>query len=257
MKICVCIPCYNCEKQIVRVLKGFEVARSLYERVVDIIVIDNKSTDRTVDAAISTAKLYGLRKVKVIQNNDNYGLGGSHKVAFIYGMETDADYVAILHGDNQARTEELELLIAKAEADQDISAVLGSRFMFKSNLGGYSLIRTVGNYTLNLFYTLVTLRITKDLGSGLNLFRLKDLSDKHFLGFCDRFTFNIDLLLDYYRKKSPIVFVPITWSETDQISNAKAFSVGCTALETVLMWRFNMQKTTSASKDYSFEYVWR
>lgn len=257
MKICVCIPCYNCEKQIVRVLKGFQVARDLYERVADIIIIDNKSTDSTVDAAISTAKLYGLEKVKVIQNNENYGLGGSHKVAFLYGMETNADYVAILHGDNQARTEELGLLIAKAEGNQDISAVLGSRFMWKSNLSGYSYIRTLGNYALNLFYTLVTLRVTKDLGSGLNLFRLMSLRDKHFLGFSDRFTFNIDLLLDYYRKKSPIVFVPITWSETDQISNAKAFSVGSVALEAVLMWRFNRKKLPSANKDYSFEYVWR
>lgn len=255
MKICVCIPCYNCEKQIVRVLKGFQDARNLYERVFEIIVIDNRSTDQTVNAAISAAKLYNLDKVKVVRNDDNYGLGGSHKVAFLHGIETNADYVAILHGDNQASTEELGLLIERAESDQSLSAVLGSRFMPKSNLSGYSLTRTIGNYALDIFYTLVTLKTTRDLGSGLNLFKLSELRDKRFLGFSDRFTFNIDLLLDYYCKKSSIVFVPITWSETDQVSNAKAFSIGLTALETVLLWRFNMQKFSSETKSYTFEHV--
>jgi len=237
VRVVVAIPAYNCEKQIPRVLEGFD--DELCKRLEKIIVIDNRSSDSTACVATETIKKLGFENMEVIQNNSNYGLGGSHKAAFLYAEKVNADYLAILHGDNQAKTEELSILLDKAEENPELAAILGGRFMFKSNLDGYSLTRKFGNLGLNLIYTIITLRITKDLGSGLNLFRLKDLKDHRYIRFTDNFTFNIDLLLDYYKKCAKIHFTPITWSETDQVSNAKTFGVGWTALKTVLRWRFS------------------
>ena len=235
MRILVAIPCYNCEKQIVRVLKGFPA--ELLARVAQVLVIDNQSTDATLDAAARAIQgLPDKSKFRVIQNCENYGLGGSHKQAFLYGEKQGFDYVAILHGDDQATTAELARLISEAEKDPGLAAVLGSRFMRGSRTPGYSLLRIAGNVGLNWVYSVLTGRSTFDLGAGLNLFRMKDLADHRYLGFRDQFTFNNDLLLDYYRKRSALKFVPITWSETDQQSNAKTFSVGWTSLKTVLKW---------------------
>jgi len=97
-------------------------------------------------------------------------------------------------------------------------------------------------------------KITKDLGSGLNLFKMSELKDKKYLHFANSLTFNIDLLLDYYRKKSKIKFIPISWSETDQISNAKAIEIGLIALKALLKWRINKNKINKnlAKLDYIF-----
>ena len=93
------------------------------------------------------------------------------------------------------------------------------------------------------------MRPSKDLGSGLNLFRLTDLADHNYLGFGDTITFNIDLLLDYFKKKTKFIFVPITWTEEDQVSNARNFKVGKTAIQKLLQWRFaevpRMKRKTS------------
>jgi len=246
-KVLVAIPAYNCEKQIPRVIAGFNSA--LLNRLEKVIVIDNGSKDETVTAAKKAVKKLGSDKFEIWKNNKNYSLGGTHKVAFLAGEKFKADYVAILHGDDQARTTELNRLINYAEAHPDAGAILGCRFMKGSKLQGYDWKRKWGNRVINIAYSIVALRPSKDLGSGLNLFRIKDLSDHRYLGFDDTLTFNIDLLLDYFRKKTKIAYIPITWSEEDQVSNARNFNIGSTALKKLLLWRvhkeaFRLQKAS-------------
>lgn len=234
-KILVAIPAYNCEKQIPRVLTGFD--KKLLDRVAKVIVIDDRGGDKTAEVAYKKVKELGLPKIEVVQNDKNLGLGGTHKMAFLYGEKNKADYVAILHGDDQAKAQELHNLIDEAEKDPSIGAILGCRFMKGSKLSGYSWQRIWGNRGINWVYSLVALRSSRDLGSGLNLFRLKDLADHRYLGFDDRMTFNIDLLLDYFTKQTKLKFVPISWSEADQVSNARNFTIGKIALKQLAFWR--------------------
>jgi glycosyltransferase involved in cell wall biosynthesis len=227
------------------VLAGFD--KKLLDRVEEVIVVDDKGKDDTGGAAVAAIKKLPFDhkgKLRVMENDRNLGLGGSHKMAFLYGEKMGADYVAILHGDDQAKTQELNRLLDIAEADPEIGAILGSRFMKDSVLKGYAWERVMGNRVFNLMYTLLTFHHTQDLGSGLNLFRLKDLSDHRYLGFDDRMTFNFDLLLDYYTKNTKIKFVPITWTEEDQVTNARNVQVGKRAMGQLLKWRFGQLKFT-------------
>lgn len=242
-KILVAIPTYNCERQIGRVLRGFN--NKLLNMVDKIIVIDNISKDNTVAAAKEAIKKLRTDKIEVWQNRENYNLGGSHKVAFLAGERLGMDYVAILHGDNQATTEELENLINIAKDHPEYGAILGCRFMKGSKRIGYAWQRVYGNIAINIIYSIVTIRPSRDLGSGLNLFRIKDLSDHRYLGFGDNMTFNIDLLLDYFRKNTPIKFTPISWKEEDQVSNARNFSIGTIALKKLLYWRVDKEQIHS------------
>jgi dolichol-phosphate mannosyltransferase len=240
-RILVAIPAYNCEKQVGRVLEGFD--KKLLDRLEKVIVIDDRGGDNTAEAgqrAIDKLKIGN--KVQVVQNVQNLGLGGSHKMAFLYGEKMGADYVAILHGDDQAKAPELNNLIDAAEQDPELGAVLGSRFSKGSQLYGYSWERIWGNRVLNVLYTILSGRRTQDLGSGLNLFRIEDLKDHHFLGFDDRMTFNFDLLLDYYTKHTKLKLVPISWHESDQVTNARNVQVAKRAFRQLMLWRLGRLK---------------
>jgi dolichol-phosphate mannosyltransferase len=240
-KVLVAIPAYNCEKQISRVLEGFD--RKLLDRIEQVIVIDDRGGDKTAEAAQAAIDKFGIGdKVAAVMNVKNLGLGGSHKMAFLYGEKMGADYVAILHGDDQAKAPELNNLIDVAEQDPELGAILGSRFSKGSKLVGYSWERIWGNRVLNVLYTILSLRKTQDLGSGLNLFRLKDLADHRYLGFNDRMTFNFDLLLDYYTKHTKLKLVPISWYETDQVTNARNMQVAKRAFRQLVLWRFGALK---------------
>ena len=97
-KILVFIPGYNCEKQVKRVLDQFD--SDVTKKLTDIIFVNNRSTDNTEETVLK----YKNKKlnIKVLRNNENYNLGGSHKVAFDYAIKNKYDYVIVLHGDDQA-----------------------------------------------------------------------------------------------------------------------------------------------------------
>lgn len=237
-KVIVVIPAYRCAPQISRVLKGFD--KKLLERVTEVLVVNNQSPDDTVGEALKAAKKIGSKKIKVCTNKENVSLGGTHKVGFFYGKKTGADYVAILHGDDQAETKELNNLLDIIDSDSSVDAVLGSRFMKGSDLRGYSWQRIAGNRVLNAFYSILMLRPTKDLGSGLNIFKLSALKERDFINFGDDLGFNFDMLLYLYTTKANIVFTPITWKEEDQVSNARNFKVAKLAALRLLKWRFGI-----------------
>ncbi len=235
MKVLIAIPAYNCEKQIARTLD--EIDDRLAARVEEVAVIDNGSPDGTVAAAVAYKKKGRLKNLRVFQNVNNYNLGGTHKVAFLRAEKLGCTHVLILHGDNQAKSDEGNLLIDYAEKHPETQTVLGSRFNKKSRLNGYDWKRIWGNRMLNLGYTVLTFRHCEDLGSGLNLFALKDLDKRTYLEFADKLTFNFELLLDLIRRKVRFAYVPITWREEDQVSNARNFNIAKTAILNVLTWR--------------------
>jgi glycosyltransferase involved in cell wall biosynthesis len=238
--ILLAIPAYNCTKQITRVLD--EIDGTLLDRVEEIAVIDNGSTDDTVQSALAYKKSGRLgNKLHIYQNVDNYNLGGTHKVAFLRAEKLGYSHVVILHGDNQAKSDEANQLIDYMEAHPDYQTILGSRFGKKSTLIGYDMKRILGNKVLNSIYSLITLKNTEDLGSGLNLFALSDLNKPTYLLFADKLTFNYELLLDLIKRKVNFAYVPITWREEDQVSNARNFNIFKTALVNLFQWRFNKQ----------------
>lgn len=250
-KVLIAIPAYNCEKQIARTLS--EIDDRLAARVHEIAVIDNGSPDGTVQAALDYKKTGRLKNLHVYQNTDNYNLGGTHKVAFLRAEQLGLTHVLILHGDNQAKSDEGNLLLDYAEGHPDTQTVLGSRFSKGSKIKGYDWKRIAGNRVLNTLYTVFTFHKCEDLGSGLNLFALRDLDQKTYLGFADKLTFNFEMLLDLIKRKVQFAYVPITWREEDQVSNARNFNIAKTAAQNLFAWRFGRLRYTGdkSPKDYT------
>lgn len=253
-KILVAIPAYNCEKQIPRVLQSFD--KDLLEKINKIIVLNNRSTDNTVSAALEAAKKARSKKIMVVTNVKNVSLGGSHKIAFLYGKKNGFDYVAILHGDDQAEVKDLDLLIREILTHNEYGAVLGSRFMKGSVLKGYDWKRILGNKILNSIYSVFMFRKVSDLGSGNNIYKLSYLDDKEYINFGDDLGFNFDLLLYLLVKKIPVKFIPITWKEDDQVSNAHNFKIAKLAFCRLFKWRLGIAPSSSHKRKisvYSFK----
>lgn len=250
LKILLAIPSYNCANQITRVLS--EIDEKLISRVEKIAVIDNGSNDNTDSIALSYKKDKKLDKLHVYKNSSNYNLGGTHKVAFLMAEKLGCSHVIILHGDNQAKSDEANMLIDYSLQNPEQQTVLGSRFSKKSTLIGYDRRRILGNQVLNTVYSIFTFKKCSDLGSGLNLFALKDLDKSTYLEFADKLTFNYELLLDLIKRKINFGYVPITWREEDQVSNARNWNIFRTALVNLFQWRLGKKYVpTHTENDYT------
>lgn len=253
MRQLIAIPCYNCETQIVRVLD--DLAKLKIDNTSDILLINNRSTDKTQNIALAKIQsLLNKKRYTFILNDQNYGLGGSQKVAFNYAINTNYDFVTILHGDDQASVADYPRLITNSINNH--CTTLGSRFMKKSKRFGYQKSRVVGNIVLNFIFSIVTLRMTKDLGSGLNTFLVSDLKKISYSKLTDSFNFNVELLLSFFKLHLKLKFLPITWSETDQISNAKNLNVALSMLKSLFIWRFHfLSKQNDILKPYPYKII--
>ena len=252
-KTLIFIPCYNCASQVDRVLQGLGpvVAKNSMLRL---LLVDNQSQDATVEVARLAAERLGLKdRIWIVRNTENYGLGGSHKVAFSFAAENNYTYLGVFHGDGQALSADLENILNDREI-YPRQTLLGSRFSKGSVLKGYSIVRVLGNRVLGLLYSIALRKKIDDLGSGLNLFYLADFSLDKVLRFSNDFVFNMDLTCYMAQKKIPIQFRPQTWIHEDQLSNARLFNVGLRTLEVLwnwLRWGDGQFKKDSVPRTYS------
>jgi hypothetical protein len=221
IKLLVAVPAYNCSNQIGRVIQQYVDSTS--DMFCELLVIDNRSGDATVQSAIECSARNPQKQISIIQNDHNYNLGGTHKVAFQYALDTNCDGVVILHGDDQGNLSDIEPYLNENNLAQ-YDCILGSRFMKNSNLIGYSRFRIIGNYVFNWLYSVLTNYKILDLGSGLNYFSLKTIKLFIHQKMPDDLTFNSAFLIGAIAAGERIKFVPISWREDDQISNVKLWS---------------------------------
>lgn len=245
-RILLFIPAYNCAPQIGRAISQLsEEAQALLSEV---MVVDNRSTDGGREAAIEALK--GLRHVRtrLVLNDENYGLGGSHKVAFLHAIEHRFDHVIVLHGDDQGDFADI-LPYLRDGSYRKVDALLGARFMRGSRLVGYSALRTMGNRVFNALYSLSSASRIYDLGSGLNLYKAEALQDRWWLRNADDLTFNYHMILRSIAAGWSIRFFPLSWREEDQVSNVKLVRQSMRVLSLPLAYA--LRRGRYLARDYS------
>ena len=228
-KLLVFIPAYNCEKQVVRVLDQL-LAEEIQPWLGECIVVNNRSKDQTEDAVVNWMKAHPEQKVTLFRNRENYGLGGSHKVAFQYAVKKNYAHVVVLHGDDQGAIKDL-LPVLRSEEYLRYDCCLGSRFLKGSDIHGYSPLRIFGNFGFNCIYSVTTGHLVTDIGSGLNLYAVEPLKTEYYKKLPDTIYFNACILLSQYAQHMKIRYFPITWREDDQVSNAKLFNLSVNLLK--------------------------
>jgi glycosyltransferase involved in cell wall biosynthesis len=137
-KIVVVLPAYNAGKTIEATV------REIPECVDEIILVDDRSTDDTVEKA----RGLGLR---AIVHDRNMGYGGNQKTCYRQALATGADIVVMLHPDYQY-SPLLITALASMVAYDVYDLALGSRMLMGQALaGGMPLYKYVANRALTVF----------------------------------------------------------------------------------------------------------
>ena len=244
-RILVLIPVFNASRQISKVV--IAVSESIAEMVDGLLILDNMSLDFTLISARSAIDACAIKHRYLFQNYENRGLGGSLKIGFEFAIEQNYTHVLVVHGDNQAKPSDF-LKVLTDVSKLKTSKVYGSRFMDGSVLNGYSRIRQVGNKFLNVICSQLMGRRILDLGSGLNLYRTEYLNQDFIYGCKDDLTFNNEILLSEPKPVMTECYVPISWTEFDQRSNAKVVRQGMRTLYLAFNYGL-LKKKRKISKD--------
>ena len=156
--ITVIIPCLNEEQGIEGVL------RAMPDFVDEVIVVDNGSTDRTSEVAISLG-------AKVIREHVR-GYGRSYKRGF---SDAAGDLIITLDGDHSYPVDALSYLI-EAFLHLDVDFLNASRFPVR-NPKGMSFRNRIGNLILSLAMSMLYFHWVRDSQSGMWVFRRSILKE--------------------------------------------------------------------------------
>jgi dolichyl-phosphate beta-glucosyltransferase len=197
----VVIPAYNEAERIHRSLTIVCEWAKARPQEVEVIVVDDGSTDSTVDVVGAF-----LPHVRLIRNGTNRGKG--YSVA--HGVrESRGESVLFSDADLSTPITEYELL-AKALVNADIA--IGSRGMKQSNIERRQpFYRQSMGRTFNRIVQLLTLRGIQDTQCGFKLFR-GDIARQLFSEITiSGFAFDVEVLYLAQQKGFRVVEVPVTW----------------------------------------------
>jgi glycosyltransferase involved in cell wall biosynthesis len=243
-KVLCFIPAKNCESTIAKTLEYFQ--GEILDTITEIVVIDNASSDQTVQRAKEALTKITTVKTSLFQNSQNYGLGGSHKIAFKYAMDNDYDYLLVVHGDASADIRQFMQAMKNYEFTK-YDMVLSTRLASNKARYDYPTHRLWVNRLLSMFASLITMRTIKDFSAGpVNLYRVSTFLNK-FENIIKRFSNDVAfpqfmVLYGAYRK-ADFYFYPLNHFEKDKKPMGKLVSQFGKSLILLAKYFFSPKKT--------------
>ena len=140
--VCVVVPAYNEEKLIGRVLE------TMPDYVDKVVVVDDKSTDKTAEIAINAAEQSGGRII-LIQHSKNQGVGGAITSGYKWARDNRIDITAVMAGDAQMDPADLPNLLDPVAAGQ-VDYAKGNRLFTGNAWQVIPKVRYLGNSYLSL-----------------------------------------------------------------------------------------------------------
>jgi glycosyltransferase involved in cell wall biosynthesis len=181
-KVVVVMPAYNAEKTLERTYR--EIPRDLVDAI---IVVDDKSNDRTVEVA----RQLGLI---TFQHDSNKGYGGNQKTCYAAALDLGGDIVIMVHPDYQY-TPKLIPAMASLSAEGVFDCVIGSRILGVGALrGGMPVYKYISNRLLTLIQNMLLSYKLSEYHTGYRAFSREILEQLPLEVNSDNFLFDNQML---------------------------------------------------------------
>lgn len=197
MKLTVVIPAYNEEKTISKVIS--EIPKSIPNiDKIDVIVIDDGSSDKTADVARAAGAI-------VYSFKQNKGRAKAVAEGFAKFLESDSDILVLTDADDQYDSKEIPLIIEPI-IQEKADMVLGDRQVQK--LDHMKFGNKIGNIMVTKTLSAI---IGLDISDGQSGFRAYTRETVAKLHVFSNYTFTQETLMELKFKKLKMVNVPISF----------------------------------------------
>lgn len=182
--IVVVMPAYNAATTVAQTLA--EIPPGLVSKI---ILVDDKSSDETVDVA------QGLGEVEVIAHPHNVGYGGNQKTCYMAALREGADVIVMLHPDGQYDPAILPAM-AQPIIDGKADMTLGSRFLQPGGprAGGMPLYKFIANRGLTTLENYILGTHFSELHTGYRAYSRHFLETVPFLRNSNDFVFDSQVI---------------------------------------------------------------
>lgn len=167
-KVTVLIPCYNEADAIGTVVRKFPKGRlAAYGFELDVLVIDNNSSDNTAEVARAAGATVLSEPAK--------GKGNAIRAGF-YSISEDTDYVVMLDGDDTYKPEEILRLVEPLDSGF-AEVIIGSRLHGRIRVGSMKRLNHFGNRMYSRLVRTVYKVIVTDVLTGYFAWKREVIED--------------------------------------------------------------------------------
>jgi dolichyl-phosphate beta-glucosyltransferase len=198
------IPAYNEARRISTSLEAIQRYVQSKNFAVEVIVVDDGSTDSTVEVVSRRPE------IRVLRNDCNRGKGFSVRHGVV---EARGELILFTDADLSAPIEEADKLLAALESS-GADAAVGSRALQRELIGIHqSWLREWGGRFFNLLVRLFTGLPIHDTQCGFKLFRRETTRRAFELQRVERFGFDPEILFLVRRLGGRLLEVPVRWND--------------------------------------------
>jgi len=198
-KLIVAIPAYNETQSLPRVIEKIRKTIS-NEKDYLILVVDDGSTDKTSDAAISACADI------VVRHERNLGIACAYKTAINVAIQFGAEIICTIDADGQFNPREIEQVVEPI-INGTADLVIGSRFINRRIARSVPIINRVANMIVSL---LVSMLIGKRIHDSESGFRALSRDAALVLTLLGKISFSSDMILDLSRRGLTIIETPVS-----------------------------------------------
>lgn len=219
------MPAYNAERTLARIVA--EIPPGAAE---EILVVDDASTDRTVEIARELP-------VSLIRHPENRGYGANQKTCYEEALARGADWVVMLHPDYQYDARMIPAAVSVLRTGV-CDVVLGNRIRTRAEAlaGGMPKVKYFANRGLTLIENVLSGQNLGEWHSGFRAYRRSVLERIPFRGNADGFVFDSQLLVQAVHLGFKVGDVPIPVRYFDE---ASSISLGASTVYAVrTLWTF-------------------
>jgi glycosyltransferase involved in cell wall biosynthesis len=243
LRVAVVLPAFNAEKTLRRTFD--EIPHDIVD---DVILIDDASSDRTVEVARELG-------IFTVRHAVNQGYGGNQKTCYSVALSRDADIVIMLHPDYQYAPR-LVTAMASMIASGEYDVVLASRILGNGALkGGMPLYKYISNRILTLVQNWMVGQKLSEYHTGYRAWKRAVLERLPLQHCSDDFVFDNQMLVQAICWKfkigeisCPTVYLP----ESSSINFRRSVIYGLGVLKTstsYLLHRWGMGSSALFSDD--------
>ncbi len=205
--ISIVIPAYNEERRLPHTIRDL---RAFFGRVgssIEIIIVIEKSTDRTVELARESAA--GDSHIRIVANDVQRGKGYAVKTGM---LQAKGDIVFFMDADLSTPLAEVITFLSEFQAHPDVDILIGSRAETKSQvIKKQSWIRRNLGRGFNRFVQVFGVPGIKDTQCGFKAFRKRAVEPVFSRQTLNGFAFDVELLVLAQLMGFTIKTVPVRW----------------------------------------------
>ena len=206
------IPAYNEEGRIGPGLKAIVEYATATQLSLEVIVVDDGSTDDTATLAGALLRMAPNVSGRVIRSRQNRGKGYAVRAGLTAAR---APYAVFSDADLSTPIEELPRLLSTLE-NGEADVAFGSRALDRSLIGvRQSRFREIAGRAFNVVLRMATALPFKDTQCGFKAFRMSVCRPLIEAGTIDGFGFDIELLYEAHRAGLRIREIPVRWNHCD------------------------------------------